>query len=310
MEGIKGAIKKSTGSRRAMLAVLLMLALLCLCLPSGAYAESTPNVTIGHAVTGEKGLKGNKTGNQTGAETRTEEWSYSMMPGSRYHWKYVLRAKDHDLARAIAKHMKEICANDRIGYDQNQPDSTSLYDEAEKKDWKISKIKKKCETTCSNAVSVCLNAEGVKVPKQWNSSNMKKDLMATDLFESFDSKDYTRSSKKLVTGDILVAPGKHTAVVIESDNPFMCKLTYMNEEGVSAVIEAEENHFIRLNPNNSTETTSIKLDKDKDITAEEAQLKDHVFIGWQKTGSRSLTACYRPERQAMRPAAEKKQIQD
>lgn len=293
---------------KAGLTLLIAVSMLCFYFPAGAYAESKVKVKIGHAVTGENGLKGNKPGNQTGIETRTEDWSYSIIPSSGYHWKYVIRAKDHDLARAIAKHMKEICSNDKIGYDQNEPDCTTLYDEAKKKDWDITAVKKKCETTCSCAVSVCLNAEGVKVPKLWNTSNMKKDLMKTDLFECFETKDYTKSSKKLMTGDILIVPGKHTAVVIESDNPFTYKLTYLDEEGKTKVTEIEENKYVRINPNNSSEPTSLKMDSDKDITGEEAYLKDHVFKGWQKTGARSLTACYKPERQAMKVVTEKVKI--
>lgn len=297
-------------TKRLWMAVLIIVSLFSFCFPAGTYADSTAKVRIGHAVIGENGLKGNKPGNQTGIETRTEDWSYSIIPTNGYHWKYVLRAKDHDLARAIARHMEEICSNNKIGYDQNEPDCTTLYDEAKKKNWDIPAIKTKCETTCSNAVSVCLNAEGIKMPKLWNSSNMKKDLMKTDLFECFETKDYTKSSKKLLTGDILVTPGKHTAVVIESDNPFMCKLTYIDEEGNTAVTEIEENKLVHINPNNSTETTSIKMNKDRDITDREAYLKEHIFTGWKKTGTRSLTACYKPERQEMRPVTEKVKIRD
>ena len=45
-----------------------------------------------------------------------------------------------------------------------------------------------------------------------------------------------------------------------------------------------------------------------DITGEEAYLKDHVFKGWKKTGARSLTACYKPERQQMMVVTEKVKI--
>ena len=113
-------------------------------MPADVYAAS-PKVRIGHAVIGEKGLKGNKPGDQKGNEVFVEDWSYSIFSSSGYHWVYVLRPKDHDLARAIAAHMVEICENKKIGYDQNTPDSGTLFDEAKKNDWDITRIKSGCD---------------------------------------------------------------------------------------------------------------------------------------------------------------------
>lgn len=307
------AEKKRSSNRIKMhkaFAVILVAAVMAFSLsaPAKVSAASSSKVKIGHAVSGEKGLKGNKPGDQTGSEVRIEDWSYSIFGTSRSHWKYVLRAKDHDLARAIAKHMTEICDNEKIGYDQNDPDCITLYDEAKAKGWDIKAIKKKCETTCSDAVSVCLNAEGVKVPKRWNSSKMKKDLLETDLFECLDTKDYAQSSKKLVPGDILIAPGRHTAVVIESDNPFTYKLTYSNAGGETIDMRLEEGVYITINPNNSNEPSRVKMDSDIDMTNEKAVLAGHIFVGWEKTGTRTLTACYKPERQIMRIKTDKVKI--
>lgn len=292
----------------AVLLIIVMTAFFAFA-PYVVYAAHDPHVKIGHALRGEKGsLKGNKPGDQTGNEICIEDWSYSVFSASGYHWKYVLRAKDHDLARAVAEHMKEICSNDKIGYDQNEPDCTTLYEEAKKNDWDISGIRKKCETTCSDAISVCLNAEGVKISKTWNTSRMKQDLEKTGEFECFDSKDYTKSSKKLVVGDILLYPGRHAAVVVESDNPFMYKLTYLNKKGKTVSIEIEENKYVQINPNNSSEVRRIKMNGDLDISDEEAALKNHTFAGWEKTGTRTLTACYKPMRQKMKLVTEKVKI--
>lgn len=277
--------------------------------PYDVYAAYDSQVKIGHALRGETGsLKGNKPGDQTGNEVCIEDWSYSVFSASGYHWKYVLRAKNHDLARAMAEQMKEICANEKIGYDQNDPDCTTLYDEAKKNDWNIAGIKKKCETTCSDAISVCLNAEGVKIAKRWNTSRMKQDLVKTGEFECFDTKEYTKSSKKLVTGDILLYPGRHAAVVVESDNPFTYRMTYKNRDGHTTKIEVEENTYVRLNPNNGSEPDNIRMDSDKDITDEVRVLRDHTFVGWKKTGRRTLTAFYKSERQKMKVVCEKVKI--
>ena len=270
-----------------------------LVLPEISYAAGS-GVKIGHAVYGEGGrLKGGKAGDKNGREVYIENWTYSVLGMSRYHWKYVLRCKDHDIARALASDMKAICGNNKIGYDQRSPDCTSLYKEAKANGWNISGINNKCETTCSNAISVCLNAEGIKIPKNWKSGRMRKDLMATGMFECFKADKYVKSSEELVLGDILIKPGHHAAMVVESDNPFTYKLTYLDQDGKTATARIEENEDVLLNPNNSSEIVYIKMDSNKDLKEEVPSLRDHKFIGWTKTGSRSFMACYSAERQTL-----------
>ena len=305
--------KQGTGEKRqyrfkAFIVLILAAVIAVWAMPADSFAAGSA-VRIGHAVHGERGgLKGNKAGDYKGREVYIEDWTYSVLSVSRYHWKYVFRAKDHDLARGIASNMKAICSNDKIGYDQKSPDCTSLYDKAEAKDWDISAINSWCETTCSNAVSVCLNAEGVDIPKSWNTSRMKKDLMATDLFECLDAKEYVKSSRKLVLGDILLNPGHHTAVVVESDNPFTYTLKYIDPDGKDVEKQIEENKYIRINPNNSSEPVRVKMDSDRELTKEDAALKDHELTGWEATGSGTYTARFRPERQQMKISGEKVKI--
>ena len=274
-------------------------------MPADAFAAGS-TVKIGHAVHGERGgLKGNKAGDYKGREVYIENWTYSVFGASRYHWKYVFRAKDHKLARGIAYSMEAICNNNKIGYDQNRPDSTSLYDKAEAKNWEITEINSWCETTCSNAVSVCLNSEGVEVPKNWNTSRMKKDLMATGMFECLDAKEYVRSSKKLVLGDILLNPGHHTAVVVESDNPFTYTLKYLNTKGKEVETQIEEDAYIQINPNNGSEPLRVKMDDNRELTAEDTSLKDHELIGWDKSENGTFTARFRPKRNPMKLTGER-----
>ena len=274
-------------------------------IPSEVLAAGSP-VKIGHAVHGERGgLKGNKAGDYKGREIYIENWTYSAFSVSRYHWKYVFRARDHELAKAIASNMKAICRNDKIGYDQNSPDSATLYDKAEAKDWNISEINSRCETTCSNAVSVCLNAEGIDVPKYWNTAKMKQDLMDTGMFECLKAKKYVRSSEKLVVGDILLNPGHHTAVVVESDNPFTYTLTYKNTNGNTVGAQIEEGTYIQINPNNSSEPVRVKMDGNRELTEEEADLKGHVLAGWDEMSGGVFTARFKPERQQMDISGEK-----
>lgn len=174
-------------------------------------------VKIGQATCDERGkATGGKAGDQTGREVAISNWSYSKTPGAWNHWDKVLRAKDPKIAEKIAKSMKDACANDRIGYDLSSSDRGTLYDEAKRFGWDLSKIKVKCETSCVDLVSVCLNSAGIKTPKYWASKNVYKDLMATRKFECLVGKAYVASSDKLKPGDILNAPdAPHTAMVVE-----------------------------------------------------------------------------------------------
>ncbi len=269
-------------------------------------AVSSSGVKIGHPVHGERGaLRGNKAGDQKNKEVYIEDWKYSILSSSRYHWKYVVRAKDHDLARAIAGNMEAICKNDNIGYDLKSPDNVSLYNKLVKNGWDIKGIDSKCETMCSNAVSVCLNAEGVNVPKDWKTRNMKDDLLATGLFECLSSKKYVRSSDYLVKGDILIYPGRHTAVVVESGNPFTYTLKYTRSDGKEVSKQIQEGSTLMINLNNSTEPYGITMSGDVNMADVKAELKNYVFTGWQLTKGKYITAEYRPERQLMKPKAKK-----
>lgn len=278
-------------------------------LSGASYAVSSSSVKIGHAVHGETGnLKGNKAGDYKGREVYIENWTYSAFSFSRYHWKCVLRAKDHNLARAIAANMKAVCKNNNIGYDQNSSDNATFYDAAKANGWDIAGVSKKCETTCSNAVSVCLNAAGVRMPRKWHTSRMKKSLMDTGLFDCYTKAEYVKSANKLVPGDILLYPGRHTAVVVESDNPFTYKLSYKNQKGKSVNVQIEEDTDVLVNPNNRSEPLTIRMDSDKNLSEVEVSLKNHDPNGWTRTGERAFTACYKPKREQMKISAEKVKI--
>ena len=117
-----------------------------------------------------------------------------------------------------------------------------------------------------------------------------------------------KSAAKLVPGDILLFPGRHTAVVVESDNPFTYKLSYKNAKGKSVSVQIEEDTDVRLNPNNGTEPMSIKMDSDKNLAEIHVSLTNHDLNGWTRTGDRDFTACYRPKRAQLKITAEKVKI--
>ena len=182
-------------------------------------ASAAGSVKIGQAQANENwGTRGGKAGDQTGSEVCISKWSYNSKNGVYNNWKYVIRAKDPAIARKLADCMKKACVNNHIGYDQAAPDRFTCYDEAKAVGWKLDKIKNDCETTCSSLVSVCLNAVGIKTDRYWDASLVVNDLKATGKFTLLTSSEFTANSDLLEPGDILVSPGAHTAMVVESPN--------------------------------------------------------------------------------------------
>ena len=165
-------------------------------------------VMIGHASGTEYGDTGwdgrAKAGDQTGKEVCKRTW-YS------YPWIAVIRPKDSTVAEKIAKCCEQGAANDNIGYDQSQRET--LYAQAKKVNFNLSKITTKCETDCSAFVAVCVNAAGIKVSSDMYTGNELATLRNTGKFTIYTSSDYTAKSDKLKRGDILLGNG-HTAMVL------------------------------------------------------------------------------------------------
>ena len=101
---------------------------------------------ICHASHDENGYYyGGKAGDQTGTEVCIREW-YNRP------WNVVLRPVIRKTAWAIADAMEQAAKNENIGYDQNQRES--LYNEAEKVGFDLSKITTPCECDCSSLIAV------------------------------------------------------------------------------------------------------------------------------------------------------------
>lgn len=170
---------------------------------------------IGQACANERGsLTGGKAGDQTGGEVCISKWS------SSYGWLYVYRLKDKALRDKLAQAMIDTCENDHIGYDTQEPDRFTAWDLAEKNDHDIKGITKKCETTCSEAVSMCMRAVGIPkkyAPRRSNIVQLTAALKSSPYVECFKSKEYTQSTKHLLPGDILLS-SHHTAIVVKSPN--------------------------------------------------------------------------------------------
>ena len=162
-------------------------------------------VKIGHASIDEnKAAKGGNAGDQTQKEVCTRSW-YNKP------WTSVIRPKDSAQAEKIAKAMEQACANDKIGYDQNQ--RTTLFTQAKAVNWDLSKITTACECDCSSLVAVCVNAAGITVSKDIYTGNEKTALANTGAFTVLTDSKYISKSDNLKRGDILLGSG-HTAIVL------------------------------------------------------------------------------------------------
>lgn len=256
--------------------------------------QAVSDVRYGQARNGERSFRNNKPGDQTGKEVMITDWSYSILSIKAEHWQVVMRPKDPEVGRKIAKLMTDACNNDKIGYDQNDSDRGSFYDEAKKRNWDIAGIKKECETTCSCAISVCLNAAGIKVPRLWMTKDMQADLEATGQFYCFTSDKYVKSSSHLAVGDILINPGGHTVLIIESPHPFTYPVTYTDPDGKSRTAQIAEDAEITLNLNNGDGTDSVIADRELDLATDAIKPKkrDFEFRGWRKTSKNSFSAEY------------------
>ncbi len=160
------------------------------------------NAIIGSARSSETGSITGKAGDQTGKELSTQNW-YAHAKG----WT-ILRPKDAKAAEAIARCMEAACANRHIGYDQYQ--RNTLYAEAQKYGFDVSRVEKDVECDCSSLVRVCCAFAGINVP-DFNTATEAAVLMKSGAFTRLPC----TSESQLKRGDILVTNTKgHTAVVL------------------------------------------------------------------------------------------------
>lgn len=171
-------------------------------------------VYVGSARSDENGKAYNgKAGDQKSGKEVSTQKHYVHSKGWR-----VFRAKDRSVALKICEAMEAACANSKIGYDQWQ--RNTLYTQAEKVGFDISKVKTACETDCSALVRVCCAWAGIKgLPSDFRTGNMPSNLMKTGAFVELKGDKYTEESTFLGRGDILVTKTSGHTVVVIDDGP-------------------------------------------------------------------------------------------
>lgn len=168
-------------------------------------------IRIGHASIDENGkAKNGKAGDQTSKEVCIRSW-YSKP------WDFVLRCKDRNKAEIMADQCEKGCANNHIGYDQNQ--RNTLRTQAQNCGFDLSRISVDCETDCSAFMSVCAECSGIKIPYNGNNapttSTMKNAFSSTGMFDVLTDTKYRTSEDYLLRGDILVKSGSHTVMALD-----------------------------------------------------------------------------------------------
>lgn len=166
-------------------------------------------VTIGNARISEYGTVSGKKGDQTGREVMLQPFN------SGGAWAAVFRPKSVEVAKKIAKAMRQACANNKIGY--SQPDRLSLYNEARKHNYDLSKVGS-CNCDCSSLDGVCINAAGVKIDPTIYSGSAPTLIMNTGKFTKITDPKLCKKGKGLRAGDILWRKG-HMGAVVEGDVP-------------------------------------------------------------------------------------------
>lgn len=133
-------------------------------------------------------------------------------------WAFVLRCKDNVKADKMARACEDAIANKNIGYDQSQRNTLHKY--AKLNGYDLKRISVPCECDCSSLMAVCVQAAGIDIPYASSNapttSTMEKAFSSTGMFDVLKDDTYTKTDGFLKRGDILVAPGSHTVMVLEN----------------------------------------------------------------------------------------------
>ena len=170
------------------------------------------SVRIGHASLNEHGkISGGKAGDQTGKEVCIRNWY-------KRDWSVMLRPKNADLAEKSAQACEAGCQNNLIGY--SQANRNSLHACAQRVAYNLAKVNNYCETDCSAFMTICAIAGGARnleyTTNAPTTSTMRKAFAKSGLYEVHTESKYLTSDKHLKRGDILVAEGKHTVMVLDN----------------------------------------------------------------------------------------------
>lgn len=168
------------------------------------------SVRIGHASISENNTVNGEKGDQTTKEVCIREW-YNKP------WNILLRPKSAEKAEIMAQSCEKGCANQNIGY--SQATRNTLKQEALKVNFDLSKVGL-CNCDCSSFMTVCAESAGIAIPYNYNNApttrTMRTAFTSTGEFDLYTDNKYLNTTNNLRRGDILVAEGKHTVMVLDN----------------------------------------------------------------------------------------------
>lgn len=183
--------------------------------------ETTMGVKISNCGHDENGrYAGGKAGDQTGTEYQIIDW-YNRP------WLCILRFEDPKVASLIAEQATQAAKNNMIGYDQgtagNSNDRYTFWEQLVANGYDPSKIKKPCETDCSQSTASIVKSVGYRMnlPKlkavsiYLTTYDMRQALKNAGAKVLTDSK-YLTSGDYVKAGDILLNDNHHVAIAVTS----------------------------------------------------------------------------------------------
>lgn len=171
--------------------------------------EDIMSVRIGHASISEKGTTNGAKGDQTGKEVCTRTW-YSKP------WDYMALHPDAQVREKHAKAIEAACANNNIGYGQN--DRNTLNTLAKAVGYDLSKVGK-CNCDCSSLQNVAAVASGapgaVYGNNGWTTATMKTALQKLG-YKIITDRTYLASASYCVRGAVYVKSSSHTVCGLDN----------------------------------------------------------------------------------------------
>ena len=163
-------------------------------------------ILIGHASISEKGTINGTSGDQTGKEVCTRYW-YSKP------WNVMLICIDKDLAARAAQEMRYACANNNIGYGQNN--RRTAYDSAVKNGKTFKNARG--NTDCSQLVAACYILAGLSsLSPDCYTGNLRQALLNTGKFKAYTDSAHLNSDVYAEVGTVYLKEGSHVVMALEN----------------------------------------------------------------------------------------------
>lgn len=200
---------------------------------------------------------GHYAGGQAGDQTGTE---YQIINWYNRPWLCVLRFEDQEVAALIAEMATQAANNNMIGYDQgtagNSNDRYTFWEQLAANGYDPSKIKKPCETDCSQSTASIVKAVGYRLNKPklkavsiyLTTYNMRSAFKTAGAKVLTDQK-YLTSGTCLKPGDILLNDNHHVAIAVSGDassNATPAKKNYLEKGDSGSEVTAMQKMLIKV----------------------------------------------------------------